>query len=376
MRLEAQVVVVRGAIAESRHRVQCAVVDRAGVLLAATEQPDGVTSFRSAAKPFQLLPLVERGHADALRCSDPELAIMAASHSGSRTHLALVRGLLARIGAGAADLACGYHEPMDTESLEDVRRDPSLRSPLYNNCSGKHAGMLALAKAEGWPIAGYEKRDHPLQALMLRTVAECCGVPRESVLLGVDGCSVPVFGLPLTAMALGYARLADAMGAARDSGLGERSTTAHAPARALALQRIGRAMASEPVTVEGIGRLATDLVLATRGRIVAKSGAEGLLLVAEPEGRDGPPTPRGIAIKCEDGAMRALGPAAVELLLALGVLSPAEADALPAHRRPPVQDAAGHTVGELEGLVRVIGASAAGAGAARTPGSAARVPAS
>ena len=331
MRLQAEVVVLRGAIAESRHRVQCVVADAGG-----GEVPgpgSGLTSFRSAAKPFQLLPFVERGHADALGCSEAELAIMAASHSGSRRHLALVRGLLSRIGRSSADLACGYHEPMDAESLEDVRRDPSLRSPIYNNCSGKHAGMLALARAEGWPAAGYERLEHPLQQLMLRTVSECCGVPAASIPLGVDGCSVPVFGLPLAAMALGYARLAVAM-----SGGGD--------ARARALQRIGRAMAAEPVVVEGTGRLATDLMLAGRGRFVAKSGAEGLLLVAEPA------TGRGIAIKCEDGAMRGVGPAAVELLATLGVLRPDEVEELAAHRRPPVQDAAGHTVGWLEGRVQ------------------------
>jgi L-asparaginase II len=345
MRLQAEVLVLRGAIAESRHRVQCAVVDAGGALLAATtaapadglpgSSGPGVTSFRSAAKPFQLLPLVERGHADRLGCSEAELAIMAASHSGSRAHLALVRGLLERIGCTAADLACGFHDPMDAESLADVQRDPGLKSPIYNNCSGKHAGMLALAKAEGWSIAGYERPEHPLQQLMLRTIAECCGVPAATIPLGTDGCSVPVFGLPLTAMALGYARLAAAMAGGGD-------------ARARSLQRIGRAMVAEPVTVEGVGRLATDLMLAGRGRLLAKSGAEGLLLVAEPA------TGRGIAIKCEDGAMRAMGPAAVDLLLALGVLEPGDAASLVLHRRPPVHDAAGHPVGVLEGRVRVV----------------------
>ena len=348
MRLQAQVLVVRGAIAESRHRVQCAVADGAGSLLAATDDPNRITSFRSAAKPFQLLPLVERGHADALHVSDAELAIMAASHSGSRAHLALVSGLLERLGLTPAHLACGYHEPMDAESLEDVRRDPARRSPLYNNCSGKHAGMLALAKAEGWPVEGYERADHPLQQLMLRTVAECCGVSADGVRLGVDGCSVPVFGLPLAAMAVGYARIAEAV---RDGG-----RPGAEGARSRALQRIGRAMAAEPMTVEGNGRLATDLMLVTRGRIVAKSGAEGLLLVAVPDHA------RGIAIKCEDGAMRAIGPAAVELLRSLGVLVSEQAEALHAHRRPPLTNAAGHTVGWLEGNVESAAGAPAGGG--------------
>ena len=325
-------VVVRGDIAESRHRVQCVVADAAGTVRSASAEPDGVTSFRSAAKPFQLLPFVERGHADALGCSEPELAIMAASHSGSRAHLALVRGLLDRLGLEASQLACGYHEPQDAESLDDVRRDPALCGPIYNNCSGKHTGMLAMCRAEGWPLAGYERPEHPLQQLMLRTVAECCGVAPQSVLTGVDGCSVPVFGVPLVRMAQGYARIADAVARGGDT-------------RARALQRIGRAMMAHPVVVEGVGRLATDLMLAAPGRLVAKSGAEGLLLVADVSHGD------GVAIKCEDGAMRAVGPAAVELLAALGMLAPAEVAALAAHRKPPVANAAGLPVGWLEAHV-------------------------
>lgn len=332
MRLQAQVLVLRGDIAESVHRVQCAVVDATGAEAGRSEHAERITSFRSAAKPFQLLPFVERGHADALGWGEPELAIMAASHSGSREHLALVRRLLERIGLEAKHLACGYHDPMDAESLEDVRRDPGLRGPLYNNCSGKHAGMLAFCRAEGWPVEGYEQPSHPLQQLLLQTVADCCGVKPESIALGVDGCSVPVFGMPLTRMARGYARIAEAWARGGD-------------ARARALQRIARAMTAHPVLVEGHGRLATDLMRATGGRVLAKSGAEGLLLLADAS--------HGIAIKCEDGAMRALGPAAVETLLALGVLRPGEVEGLAAHRHPPVHDAAGHVVGRLEGTVRV-----------------------
>ena len=335
MLLKSEVVVVRGDIAESRHRVQCVVTNAAGSVRSATAEPDVVTSFRSAAKPFQLLPFVERGHADALGCSERELAIMAASHSGGREHLALVQGLLDRLGLEASSLACGYHEPQDPESLDDVRREPSRAGPIYNNCSGKHAGMLAMCRAEGWPLSGYERADHPLQLLMRRTVAECCGVPASSVLTGIDGCSVPVFGVPLARMAEGYARLAEAVGHGGD-------------ARAGALQRIGRAMMAEPVVVEGVGRLATDLMLAAAGRIVAKSGAEGLLLVADTSRGE------GIAIKCEDGAMRAVGPAAVELLLTLGVLRPAEVAGLGAHRKPPVANAAGLAVGWLEGHVAPV----------------------
>ena len=341
MRLQAQVLVLRGDIAESRHHVLCAAVDAGGREAGATADSERVTSFRSAAKPFQLLPFVERGHADALGWGERELAIMAASHSGSREHVALVQSLLERIGLDASHLACGYHDPMDPGSLADVRRDPSLQGPIYNNCSGKHAGMLAFALAEGWPIAGYEQRDHPLQQLMLRTVAECCGVRPETVPIGIDGCGVPVFGMPLAHMARGYARIGEAWSRTRppDGPPGD--------ARARALQRIARAMTAHPLLVEGEGRLATDVMLATSGRVLAKSGAEGLLLLADPA------QGLGIAIKCEDGAMRAMGPAVVECLLALGTLSSREAEGLAAHRRPPVHNAAGLVVGRLEAAVTV-----------------------
>lgn len=335
MRLQAEVVVVRGEIAESRHRVCCVATDAAGTVRATSTEGELVTSFRSAAKPFQLLPFVERGHADALCCSEPELAIMAASHSGSREHVALVRGLLERMGLEPRHLACGYHDPQDAESLADVRRDPSRCDPVYNNCSGKHAGMLAFCLAEGWPVNGYERPGHPLQQLLLRTVAECCGMPPGSVLTGIDGCSVPVFGLPLAHMARGYARIAEAI------------TRGGGEARGRALERIGRAMMAHPLVVEGAGRIATDLMRSAPGRIVAKTGAEGLLLVADATRAE------GIAIKAEDGAMRAMGPAAVELLETLGVLGPAEIGMLGVHRRTPVTNAAGHAVGWLEAHVSV-----------------------
>ncbi len=357
MHLQAEVLVLRGDIAESRHRVQCVLADDAGRMRAATALPETVTSFRSAAKPFQLLPFVERGHADALHCSEAELAIMAASHSGSRAHLDLVRGLLARLGLNAGHLACGYHDPQDPQSLADVRRDPSSCNALYNNCSGKHTGMLAFCRAEGWPVEGYERADHPLQQLMLRTVAECCAVTPESVVTGIDGCGIPVFGLPLRRMAQGYARIAVAMAATPASP----SATAPDALRARALGRIGRAMSAHPVVVEGAGRLATDLMLASGGRVLAKSGAEGLLLVAEPA------RGLGAAIKCEDGAMRALGPACVELLSTLGVLQAAELAPLAGHRRTPVSTAAGREVGRLEGRVTVQAAAPAAAGSSAGP---------
>lgn len=330
MRLSIEVEVRRGPIAESRHRIQAAVCDAAGTVRASTDRSGGITTFRSAAKPFQLLPLVERGHAREWGFSDEELAIMAASHTGSAYHLELVRGILERAGLEPRHLACGYHEPLDPESLERVRREPDERSPLYNNCSGKHAGMLCLARSEGWPLEGYHLPGHPLQQLMRRTVAEVCGVVPDDVAIAVDGCSVCVFGLPLAAMARGYAVLASARPAGSD--------------RERALDRIRRAMMSHPAATGGAARFSTALMEACGGRIVAKGGAEGLECVGLPE------SGLGVAVKVEDGASRAVGPAAIAVLESLGAI-PASSAALDGLRSPPIHNAVGAEVGHLVALL-------------------------
>jgi len=336
MRLQIEVVLWRGGIPESRHRFQAAVCDSEGRLHAGTDEATAVTTFRSAAKPFQLLPLVERGHADRWGWSDEQLAMMAASHTGSPEHIVLVLGILKRLGLEDRHLACGYHEPLDPASLAYVRAHPEARSSVYNNCSGKHAGMLCLALSEGWPIEGYQRPEHPVQQLMRTTVAEMCGVGADSVSVAVDGCSVPVFGLPLAAMARAYARLAVAEGG---------------DARQTALGRIRRSMCAYPRAVGGQGRFNTELMEGTGGRLVAKGGAEGLECVGLPARR------LGVALKCEDGQARGLAPASLALLEHLGELSDDERARLEASRRPIVKNHAGLDVGMLEAVVRVPAAT-------------------
>jgi len=336
MRLQIEVVLWRGGIPESRHRFHAAVCDPDGRLHAGTDQATTVTTFRSAAKPFQLLPLVERGHADRWGWSDEQLAVMAASHTGSPEHIALVSGILERLGLEDRHLACGYHEPLDPASLTYVRAHPEARSSVYNNCSGKHAGMLCLALSEGWPIEGYHRPEHPVQQLMRTTVAEMCGVGADSVSVAMDGCSVPVFGLPLTAMARAYARLAVAEGG---------------DARQTSLGRIRRSMCAYPRAVGGQGRFNTELMECTGGRLVAKGGAEGLECVGLPARR------LGVALKCEDGQARGLAPASLALLEHLGELADDERARLEASRRPIVKNHAGLDVGMLEAVVRVPAAT-------------------
>ena len=337
MHMNLVVEVVRGSIRESRHLLEAAVCDAAGRRVAGTENPDRVTTFRSAAKPFQLLPLVERGHAERWGFRDEEVAVMTASHTGSAEHLRLVRGILDRLGLGPEHLVCGYHEPLDRDSLAAVRAEPERRSSLYNNCSGKHAGMLALAVSEKWPVAGYERPDHPVQRLIRQTLAETCGVDAESLQTGTDDCGVVVFAAPLAVMAQGYARLASAM--------------ADGDPRERALHRIRTAMTSHPQAVGGAGRFSTALMEKSRGRIVAKGGAEGLECLGIP-GRG-----LGLAVKCLDGATRPMAPAVIAVLQQLGELTEGDLERLGELRRPVLRNHRGDAVGVVEASVEILSES-------------------
>ena len=324
-----RVEVLRGGTRESAHAVDGVVVDAAGRVLAATERPDRVTFWRSSAKPFQALPLVERGHFDALGLTGRHLALLCASHNGEPAHVAGAREILATVGATPADLECGFHFPEDPVAADRLRHaDPAERTALYHNCSGKHAGMVALAVREGWPVAGYTHADHPLQQLMRRTMAEACGVDEATTPYAVDGCSAANPALSLLAMARAYATFA----AARDDG---------ATPRERALARIRTAMVTEPFMVSGTRRFCTDFMRATGGRLVTKTGAEGLQCVGVP-GRG-----LGIVVKAVDGARRATAPAIVGWLAALDLLTPAEVAALAEHASPPVLNHRDAVVGAL-----------------------------
>lgn len=294
----AVVTVTRGGIPESRHRVHIAVCDAAGRVLAAAGEPDLRAFLRSSAKPLQALPLVESGAADALGLGAQELAVACGSHLGMEMHAGTVAGLLARAGLSPEDLACGVDGPADASAAATLRREGRPPGRIHNNCSGKHAGMLACCRQMGWPTTGYMEPDHPLQRWILEIVTELAGTRPE---LGTDGCGVPTYALPLAAMATAYARLA--------------SGTALPPARAAAAQRLGTAMAAHPEMVAGPGNVGTAILAAAGARLLSKGGAEGVWCLA----RRGPGAGLGLALKVEDGANRAAPPAALAALAALGL---------------------------------------------------------
>jgi L-asparaginase II len=279
------VAVERGGVVESRHHVHAVRVEGDKVR-EFWGDPELVTFMRSAAKPLQALPLVE----SFSTLSGEETAIACASHEADPEQLEAVKLLLARSWSSEDDLECG---PVDG-------------SRLRHNCSGKHAGMLAVCAARDWPRKSYRLESHPLQQELRARVAEATGVGPD-LPTAIDGCGVPTFALPLHRMASAFARLAAAGLEGSD--------------------RIAAAMTGKPELVEGQGRTATEVMKELPG-VVAKGGAEGLLCVGYPDGV-------GFALKCEDGATRPLGPAAGFLL---GVSAFAEV---------PTENSRGDAVGRL-----------------------------
>jgi L-asparaginase II len=279
----------RGALVESVHRGRLAVCDPRGNLLDAAGDPDAYVYARSSAKPFQALPLVLSGAADAFGLTDEELAVACASHNAEGPHLAAVRSLLEKAGLAEEDLQNGAHPPLYAPEAAKLARSGEEPRPIHGNCSGKHAGMLAVCAHEDYPTGSYRDPGHPLQRRILALLAEVCAL--DEVLISGDNCGVPTFALPLRSLATGFARIATGEGLSEEF--------------AGAAVRIRDAMRARPFLVAGTGRFDTELMDATD--LVAKSGAEAVLAVGSPEGW-------GMALKVSDGALRAVRPAALAAL--------------------------------------------------------------
>jgi L-asparaginase II len=309
---EAVVRVHRGSAVESEHRVAWAVTGG--------EELGPSVFVRSAAKPFQALGAVRAGVPERLGLGTDHLAIACASHGGSDDHVVRVRELLRAAGCSELDLACGPAEPRDPVAAAAYRAAGGQPEPIRHNCSGKHAFAIALATAEGWPVAGYSDAGHPVQQAMWRGLAAATALEPEELPHAIDGCGMQTFAVPL-------ARLADAFGRLAGGGLGPGG------------ERLATAMTAHPELVAYDGALDTELMRAHPG-LVAKIGAEGVLGIGLPDGR-------GAALKVVDGAMRGLDPAALLVLEErLGVaLGGAVLDEL---REAPVVNSRGERVGRAE----------------------------
>ena len=289
--------VMRGALVESRHAGAIAVADAGGQLLLALGDVERPIYPRSAIKAMQALPLIESGAADALALSEDELAVACASHSGDSVHLEAVQSLLAKAGLDESYLACGAHWPISEDTTRELLQAGQRPRAIHNNCSGKHAGMLATAMHLGLDPRGYERPDHPVQVMIAGIISETCGTALDRSRMGIDGCSVPTFALPLAALARGFARL----------GTGEGLP----PERASAARRLFHACFAEPVHVAGEGRFDTMVLRAMAPACFTKGGAEGVHCASLPS------LGLGIALKIDDGAKRGTELAMSELIAAL-----------------------------------------------------------
>jgi L-asparaginase II len=285
----------RSRLVESVHTGALAVVRHSGEVVLALGDVRRPVYPRSAVKAFQCVPVLETGTADRFDFGPAEIALACASHSGSPRHAALASDMLARAGLGAGLLACGAHEPLGPDAARDLLRSGTAPSALHNNCSGKHAAMLATAIHRGEEPTTYWQPQHPVQQRVRQVLEAFTGLSLGAAEPGIDGCSAPNWAIPLANLAQAFARLG-----ARE---------AAEPARRAALGRILEACWAEPDLVAGDGRLDTILLRRFQGELFLKTGAEGVYCGVVPG------CALGFALKIDDGAKRA-SELAVEALIA------------------------------------------------------------
>jgi len=328
---ELLVEVTRGDRVESSHYGNSAVADPQGNLVARLGNPELWVCLRSMAKPIQALPVITTGAVQAFGFGQEELALFSGSLNGQDFQVAIVEKVLARLGLTAANLQCGVHAPSHRPTAQALAKAGQFPSTVHNNCAGKHAAMLALCVHQNWPVADYLDTQHPVQQLIVQTVAEVTEVPVQQITVAIDGCGAPVFYVPLGRIAMAYAKFAAAA----------QGTLPAGPLTG-AMATLARACLAHPRFIAGDGRLCTDIMQALPGRVVAKTGAEGGYALALTDAG------LGAAIKVSDGHARGLNPTAVETLAQLNVFTPEAATALAAYHRPVIKNHRKEIVGQVQ----------------------------
>lgn len=326
--------VTRGAIVESRHRGVIVALEPDGREIIRTGDIHLVTSTRSTIKPIQAIPVITSGAADHFNFTPREIAVICASHGGESIHTEAVTDLLRRLGLDESALSCGAHAPSHEPTARKLESEGALFSQIHNNCSGKHTGMLATAVHCRLSISGYTSPEHSIQRGIISVFTRMAGLG-DDLPAAIDGCSAPTFGVPLSSLALAFARLVNPWSFAEaGSDIGE------------AAKRIVAAMQSHPEMVGGTGRFDTDLLRVARGKLVCKVGAEAVYTVGVlPSAQY--PRGLGLAFKMEDGSYRGLGPVVIETLSQLGVLNSAEQQELVSYHRPTIENRCQLKVGEV-----------------------------
>ncbi|MDZ4773134.1 MAG: asparaginase [Planctomycetota bacterium] len=319
----------RGAAVESQHRGAWVVSDSSGTTI------DGVGSWRvpiftrSSVKSLQALPLIETGAAQRFGLSDIEVALALSSHNAEKCHTEPVAALLARLGLSATDLQCGPQQPGDPDTRNKLRDDKQKPSALHNNCSGKHAGFLALALHLGVPTHDYLARESAGQRLIQKAVVDMSGMREADLYVAIDGCSAPTFRMPLSALATAFARVANPDGLP--------------PLRRAACERMTAAVAEYPHLIVGHHqRICTDIARVTKGRLFPKIGGEAVYAIGV-RGAD-----RGLAIKVDDGSYRGFHALIVDLLRRFEFATKEECAALEAWEEKRITNWAGIEVGRTQ----------------------------
>lgn len=324
--------VTRGGEVESVHAGAVAVVNISGELLYYAGDPHFPTFTRSTIKPFQSLPFMCDDGPRRFGFGSREIALMCASHSGEPVHVSTVQGMLRKAGCDEHHLRCGCHEPICTALASNPWPVGTPFNQLHNNCSGKHAGFLAYCVQHSLPLENYLEPDHPLQQAIRGKLAQIADVSEAELKMGIDGCSAPNYALPLSRLALAYARLAQ----------GERGAIYNAE-----FERLFTAMTAHPELVSGTGRIDLALMRTMPGDWVAKGGAEAVQVLGIRSAG------LGIAIKVADGASRGLGPATISVLQQLGLLASNGAPLLAEWLRPAIRNLKDVQTGEIRPVVRL-----------------------
>jgi L-asparaginase II len=313
--------VERGEVEEGLQRGHLAAVDGEGKVIASKGDPNRLTYFRSCAKPFQGIAALRTGIVERFDLTAEHVAIICASHNGEPRHVAVVRDLLAHAGIDESALQCGAHWPYDEAAASVVRREMDEPLAVFNNCSGKHSGMLAAARMLQAPLGSYLEPSHPIQQRIRQVVEEFTGCATADIVYGIDGCSAPNAAVPLAAIARSFARLVTSDDTAAKSAV--------------------EAMTTHPFLVGGTRRFDTALMEVTDGRLLAKGGAAGAHCTADR--RSGV----GLALKLEDVDGTWVSAAAIAALTDLGWLAPAEQQALDRFAHPTLRNHKGLEVGRV-----------------------------
>jgi L-asparaginase II len=327
MSYELLVEVTRNGTVESRHFGSAVVCDFKGNVVHSWGDIDALVFPRSALKPMLAIQLVETGASDQYALSDAELSLACSSHQGEQMHQELVSSWLNRLGLTEDHLACGAVLPEHTESAHQLLAAGQQGCRIHHNCSGKHTGFLTTALHLGIALENYHHVEHPLQQLSLDILSDLADIELKNFPMGIDGCGLPAPTMPLLQLAHATARFAKPV---------DLSDT-----RAQAIYRLHEAITNEPLYIAGHGSVVTELNEVTKGAVLAKTGAEGVLTVALPE------RGLGIAVKIVDGSNRARSVALLAILDQLNALSDDEKNKLQAHISPTIVNSRGLVVGEI-----------------------------